>query len=58
MTVTVIRSNMEEITYKKKVVWKEIKISSVFKDKCHVYNVMYVKVTFQTSHSVATKLFY
>ena len=57
LTVTSIRSNTEGITYKKKVSKREIQISRGCKDKCHVYNAMYAKVTFQTSYSVATGLF-
>ena len=48
---------MKGITYKKKVSKREIQISSGCKEKCHVYNAIYAKVTLQTSYSVATGLF-
>ena len=56
-TVTIISSNFEEKTYKKKVFWIKIEISRGCKDKCHEYYAMQAKVTFQPSYSVATGLF-
>ena len=40
LTVTNMRSNTEEMTYKRKVFGMEIPISRGCKDKCHVLKAM------------------